>query len=246
MELLSAVEFLTYVALDKNKEYHSPAISAFKSGAHDFFCNQALIKKQVSPKDIPNIKDYFGQLPYSVWIPKKIDNQKELQALELQFLEEFSLMSTNLHTLPLYTGKDGIEVKKLTDLTEILDIWAPLVAQAFGATAEDLQSFVLYLTATPIANKLNFFVAFLHGVPAATTLLIVHADFVAMDWVGTKPTARKQGLGYAITCHALHTIKQSGAKNVLLLATNKSQSLYQKLGFSVVDWYNVYVAKTSR
>jgi hypothetical protein len=239
-----AVKLITYVSLDKSREYHSDSISAFKSGSQYYFCNQAVITAPPTITELVDMKTYLEGHPHSIWTRKGDPAlAQSLLTNGFTFMESFALMSANLSSIAPSYIKEGIEVKELTDLQEILTIWAPIVEQAFETPHKELNTFLLYLQQAPIAPNIRYFVAYLNGVPAATNMLIVHENFVAMDWVGTIPTLRGRGLGSVISCNPLHIIKQSGAKEVLLLACHDAQPIYQKIGFKVVDWYDVYLEK---
>jgi ribosomal protein S18 acetylase RimI-like enzyme len=231
------VPAITYVSLNNPNEFHTESIHAFKSGALCGYCNQALITGPCSTDELQAMHAYFGNLPYTVWTTVQLnEHTQDFRTQELNLL-----MAAKLGTIAPATVKNEITVKELTDTSDIARIWIPLVAPLFGATAAEFATFIAYLQQTSIANKMRYFIALLNGIPAATSMLIVHDDCIAVDWVGTLPAYRRKGLGYAVTCNALHLLKNEGNKPVVLLASAAGEALYKKIGLSVVDQYNVYM-----
>ena len=59
-------------------------------------------------------------------------------------------------------------------------------------------------------------------------------------WIGTiwvSSAARGRGLGKALTNAAIDAADTSGARTLLLVATDAGRPLYERLGFSVQTWY---------
>jgi ribosomal protein S18 acetylase RimI-like enzyme len=231
------VPAITYVSLNNPNEFHTESIHAFKSGALCGYCNQALITNPCNTDELQAMHAYFGTLPYTAWTKIQLnEHTQDFRAQEINLL-----MAAKLGTIAPATVKNEITVRELTDKSDIARIWIPLVAPLFGTTAAEFTRFIAYLQQTSIAKKLHYFIALLNGVPAAASMLIVHDNFIAVDWVGTLPAYRHQGLGYAVTCNALHMLNDNGDKPVVLLSSAAGEALYKKIGLSVVDQYNVYM-----
>jgi ribosomal protein S18 acetylase RimI-like enzyme len=236
------VPAITYVSLNNPTEFHTESIHAFKSGAQYYYCNQALLTGNCNADELHAMHAYFGTLPYTVWTNVHPNDQTQtFLAKEFKLPEPSLLMATKLNTISPAATKSEIEIRELTDKDTITHIWLPLVAEVYGTTTEEFTKFIAYLQQTSIANKLHYFIALFNGIPAATSMLIVHDNVIAVDWVGTLPAYRHKGLGFAVTSNALHLLKNEDTKPVALLATTAGQSLYKKIGLGVVDEYNVYM-----
>jgi GNAT superfamily N-acetyltransferase len=85
-------------------------------------------------------------------------------------------------------------------------------------------------------------VADVDGVVVGTSLVAVHG---ATGWIGTvwvDPAWRRRGLGRALTQATLDAGEVAGARSFLLVATDEGRPLYERLGFEVQTWYQMFEA----
>jgi GNAT superfamily N-acetyltransferase len=64
-------------------------------------------------------------------------------------------------------------------------------------------------------------------------------------WIGTiwvAPTARRRGLGRALTEAAIGAAEEAGCRTLVLVATDEGRPLYEGLGFEVQTWYRTMEA----
>jgi GNAT superfamily N-acetyltransferase len=107
---------------------------------------------------------------------------------------------------------------------------APIVADllrraGFGSTVGRLLD---YPFATPSSGV---FVAEDHGALVGTASV---ASFVDTGWIGAlgvEPSARRRGLGTALTEQCIAWLRERGARTVLLYATDQGRPVYERLGF---------------
>jgi ribosomal protein S18 acetylase RimI-like enzyme len=71
------------------------------------------------------------------------------------------------------------------------------------------------------------------GVARATSGCDVFGDFARVFFVNTEPDWRRQGIGRTMTIRALQAAASSGARRIVLDATDAGASLYAALGFKV-------------
>ena len=81
---------------------------------------------------------------------------------------------------------------------------------------------------------IRVFLADVDGRPAAAAgTWLVGAD-AAIGWVATVPSARRRGLGAAVTARAVDHAFDSGAELAVLEASPSGRPVYERLGFSAV------------
>ncbi|MHB8379503.1 MAG: GNAT family N-acetyltransferase [Acidimicrobiales bacterium] len=74
-----------------------------------------------------------------------------------------------------------------------------------------------------------------NGVPVSCAMSVVAGDAVGIFAVGTVPGARGRGYGSAVTSRALTHGFAAGARFGVLTASSEVQSVYERLGFSVLE-----------
>jgi GNAT superfamily N-acetyltransferase len=70
-----------------------------------------------------------------------------------------------------------------------------------------------------------------HDEPVAKASLLLHAGVAGVYGVATIPEARRQGIGTAMTLHALHMARTLGYSIAVLSPTDMSLQIYRHLGF---------------
>jgi len=78
----------------------------------------------------------------------------------------------------------------------------------------------------------SYYTAYLHGEPVASSLLHCAKGVAGVYWIGTIPAMRRQGIGMAMTWHALQQAKQRGYHWAILQATAPGVPVYRRLGFA--------------
>ncbi|HET9957616.1 MAG TPA: GNAT family N-acetyltransferase [Polyangiaceae bacterium] len=76
---------------------------------------------------------------------------------------------------------------------------------------------------------------------AAAALLFSHS-IAGLYWVGTRPTARRQGFAAACVQHLTNIAFERGARAVVLQASDAGAPLYRRMGFTDLTHYPMYVA----
>ena len=70
----------------------------------------------------------------------------------------------------------------------------------------------------------------------------------SVAWIGTiwvAPSHRRRGLGVALTEAVAAIAADAGAVTLVLVATDRGQRLYERLGFEVQSWYRTFQAPAS-
>jgi predicted GNAT family acetyltransferase len=75
------------------------------------------------------------------------------------------------------------------------------------------------------------FLAWLDDQPVATSSLLLHAGIAGIFGVATVPEARRRGAAAAVTLTALCYARDLGYRVAMLVPSEMSHALYQRLGF---------------
>jgi len=84
------------------------------------------------------------------------------------------------------------------------------------------------------------FVGYLDEQPVCSSALLVTANLAGIYWVGTLASARKRGLGAAITAHAARTGFARGCTAACLQASAMGAPVYRRMGFTTEREYLRY------
>lgn len=113
---------------------------------------------------------------------------------------------------------------------------AAILADDWG----DRRSWFQYVVASPAARGIVAEAG--DGTIVGTSVAAIHGS---VAWIGTiwvRRTARRQGLGAALTRAAMDVADAAGCVSQVLVATSEGRPLYERLGFEVQTWYRTMEA----
>ena len=142
-------------------------------------------------------------------------------------------MSVDLHTLPDHIpGPGNLRIVEVRDLPTLKD-WVTAWGESYHAPEANRQSHQAFRSgqARDAASPYRPFVAYLDDQPVATSELFLGAGVAAVVWVGTVPSARRRGIGAAITTAPLLEARRLGYHIGALTASPLGYPVYQQLGF---------------
>jgi ribosomal protein S18 acetylase RimI-like enzyme len=88
------------------------------------------------------------------------------------------------------------------------------------------------ITQEPVPWQL--YIGYLDQQPVASSMLFMSAGVAGIYSVGTLPSARKRGIGTAMTLHPLLEARQQGYHYAILFASRMGNSVYKRIGFREV------------
>src|SRR5436190_23071869 len=145
------LKYLSFLDLDLTKEKWSENFMACKSDGKLLFANRVFIPHAITQKDLADLKSFFSDLPFTLWL-NKVNNVGKHSVEELGITSKVTLplMQMDLRNLELNIENPDIKVKQLSSRKEILSLWVSLVSEAYNMTAviHEFQKFVSYLLAT--------------------------------------------------------------------------------------------------
>lgn len=87
----------------------------------------------------------------------------------------------------------------------------------------------------------QYFVGRLNGEPVSTSQLFLHAGVAGVYAVATAPSARRQGIGEALTRAALLAGMRRGYHVGILQASAMGQPIYERQGFRALTSFHLYL-----
>lgn len=136
----------------------------------------------------------------------------------------------------------GFKIKAVQGGAERRD-WAWLTCNAFELDA-DVRAAMSDCEAG-IPERLHGdqprYIGYLDGRAIAVSSLVMAAGLAGVYAVATLPEARTRGIGTAMTLHAMAEGKRRGAESAVLQATEMGKPVYEKIGFSTIFDYDLYL-----
>jgi GNAT superfamily N-acetyltransferase len=83
----------------------------------------------------------------------------------------------------------------------------------------------------------RIFVGYLDGEAVATNMLFCGAGVASVYAVATLPSARRRGIGAAITLKPLLDARDEGWRYAVLFSTEEGQPVYRRIGFADTGWH---------
>ena len=126
---------------------------------------------------------------------------------------------------------------------EMLQTWCHTASSGFEMPAfvgEAFHDIFLYLGLS-ISSPVHHYIGYLNGKPVATSTLYPGAGVTGIYDVSTLPKARRQGIGAAMTIHALQDARQRGYRIGILQASQMGLPVYKRIGFKEYCKINLYI-----
>ena len=236
--------------LPKVEILDTPEILRVFTGVPHYAVN-GVLRTQIADADvdarIETILDYFRSrnvpMMWSVSLSTRpADLDRHLQAHGLTHLTTMPGMALDLDRLPASVPlPPGAIVKEVTD-QDTLAHWAEAVSEGFEMPREVID---VWASATSLAGygeqtPLRNFIAYLDGEPVGTSTLFLGGGVAGIYSVTVVPTARRQGIGAAITVAPLRVAQQLGYRIGTLLASEMGASVYRRLGFEEHGTFALY------
>jgi ribosomal protein S18 acetylase RimI-like enzyme len=161
---------------------------------------------------------------------------------ELRLVDELPLMSAQLASLPPgLPAPDGVAVERVRSAND-LRAWAAAYAGAHGYPPDVERAWCGVLASLGLdgASPLRHYVARRGGEPIASATVFLGTGVAGLYCVATPPAWRGQGLGTAVTLHALGDARTAGYDVAVLGAEAPAVNLYRRLGFRPGGVMRVY------
>ncbi|MEV6281650.1 GNAT family N-acetyltransferase [Kribbella sp. NPDC051770] len=133
-------------------------------------------------------------------------------------------------------GPAGLEIREVESEDELV-VWAETLARGFGEGKLEADWVSEIYRREGFGDPWAHYLARLDGEPVATATIFRTGDVAGVYFVMTVPEARRQGIGAAITRHA---VRGSNAQYAVLGASSAGKPVYERLGFRTVGEIRIY------
>jgi ribosomal protein S18 acetylase RimI-like enzyme len=216
--------------------YDDPNMLRFFTGVPFAFCNGVIARQLPSDKIIDETISYFRErnATWEWMVGSNSISDPSPASLEKHGLVlhgESIGMAINLHTMSRdIPSIDSLNIAPASD-DGTLRAWVNTMIEGF-------ESPELYPTFVDLECSLGYhqpsyrrYLGFLNQQPVATSALYLGEKVAGIYCVSTLPTARKLGIGAAITLYALHEALAAGYHIAVLQSTQMGRNVYRRLGF---------------
>jgi ribosomal protein S18 acetylase RimI-like enzyme len=137
-----------------------------------------------------------------------------------------------LHSAPEPSPIAGdIDVRVVSTPEQVLD-YGQVVAEANDDPGESERAGLLFHDRTILVPHISALVAYLDGAPVSCAMTLVSHGVAGVFYVATVESARRRGLGDALTRMAARAGFALGARAAWLGASEMGADLYRRIGFS--------------
>ena len=184
--------------------------------------------------------------PMSWWVTPSTcppDLARRLQAHGLKLEWQDAGMAVDLHNLnESLSTPAGLTIERIEDEATMAD-WIWVFGLGFELDEEALKSYRQLVTSRPPKEHpvSPFYLARLHGEPVAVSALYCDPHIAGLCEVCTIPSARRQGIGAAITLAPLLDARAMGYRIAVLQASPMGEPVYRRLGFTAYCTLDAYV-----
>jgi ribosomal protein S18 acetylase RimI-like enzyme len=220
-------EYLKWITTDAPVGLFNSVFNAQLKSAADI---KALISETVS--------QFTNRERPCVWWVARADQPSDLSnyltAQGGHLIDTIAMMACPLESLPKQGSTPSSIAIENVRVHELLLTWTDIYCRSRGydETATKAWHILLGGLALTPAEPLQHYVGYLDGQPAVCASLFLGAGVAGLFNVTTVPDFRHQGLGRAITLHALVDAQKRGFRIAVLGSEAMAHDLYARLGFT--------------
>lgn len=216
---------------------------AFPAGRRTGFFNAVAILAPTHARDIEAAVRWirgFGQ-PVSLRVREDVEDDEVRAAAEHVGLTRSGWLDPAMILYPIPSAPSapaGLRIETAVPAT--LDSWYAALAASAGVPPT--HPFLRDMLPEDVARDpdIRLVGGFLDGEPVATSVAIRSENAVGVYAVGTAESARRRGIGTAMTWAAIEAGRAWGAKAAILQASEMGEPVYRAMGFRTVAGYVSY------
>ncbi len=163
-------------------------------------------------------------------------------------VEDETGMALDLAALPRDQAMPvGLDIERITDV-QSLRSWVEVVTSSFGCPARVASALHNVHEAAGFGQETPWRLCLgsMEGEPVGTSRVFFGGKVAGVYHVATRPEARRQGVGKAMTSYALRDAQELGYELAVLRAAQRALGIYLQLGFREYCTFSRYVKGTTR
>ena len=182
--------------------------------------------------DTRNISTHWSVSPAT----RPVDLATHLQARGFTQVGVDMNMAIDVQTVQLsLPSRPELVIKEIADL-ETLKIQRDISRIGFDSTLEGAQTYYESYVANGFGEgkPWHHYIAILSNTPIGIASMLLHAGVAGIYGVATLPEVRKQGVGTALTLHAIQEARALGYRVAILAPSHIGLHMYRTIGFQEV------------
>lgn len=227
-----------------------PQALCLTSGLAAADSNKAILRCNAKPNPaiIDELSEKFKKknLPFSWLIPQIKESQGVCQALKNHGLYPHAPLTSMAIALDGHyelSTNAHICIEKVATLETLLQA-GQLIQESYAMTDSAIFAYFKRHVAhflVPEA-RYDYYVAYIDDEIVGCGSVLFGKKFAGIYNIGTKTSARKQGVATKILLTLLQQAQEKEYRHVILTALPAAETLYKKIGFEELVRYNVYVS----
>ena len=223
-------------------------VALYGTGLPSPLFNQVVTDDGASAADVAEAVELLRTrgAPFCLVLRREQDARFRTLARRLSLgLDEETLPGMALEPIPadLATTADGLDIRVVDDAATLRD-HAITAGRGFGIPESVTLAFIgeeLWLRpdATP-------YVGYAGGAPVVTGFSVRTGPTLGVFTIATVPEARGRGFGKAMTSRLIADGAAAGCTVATLQASAMGRPIYERIGFRLVQAYDVYVGRPAR
>jgi ribosomal protein S18 acetylase RimI-like enzyme len=169
---------------------------------------------------------------------RPLDLPRRLLEHGFEHVGDDSGMALDLADLPSADAPPGLRTERLQD-DRLLACWVETMLEAFDLPRTWSAWFEGRCGALSLAAW-SHYLGYLDGQPVATASSFTADGVAGVYNVGTLESARRRGIGLALTHAALEDARARGTRQAVLHASELGYSIYRQLGFRTISRGSLY------
>ena len=183
-----------------------------------------------------NLTNRFHWLISSISTPKELS--KYLENHGFQKGESTRAMAINLKELDQTPSIIGLEINEV-DNPDTIPVWSKTFIIGHGLEAIQEEASKVFNTVGLGGSAIKY-LGLYRSEPVSTSQIFLGREVARLNFVATLPSARRKGMGTAISLAALNKAKEHGYKVAVLYGTEMGYPIYKRLGFKDICTIEIY------
>ncbi len=221
-------------------DYQVGNCSATKTDGKVGRCNRVFNNGPITSTDIQHIKYFFNDVPFT-WVIDEQNKQDQqlLKGSSLVFKGHFPALFLDLEQLVAPRTAD-VTVREIA-IQDDGTTWISIASQNYHYLHNKAEfAKALHFLKNRAQENITFYVGYYKDVPAATSMIVYHGDYVSIHFVGTLEQFRHKGLGRSMIAIPLSIAKDRGYHSAILMSSPEGLPIAKHLGFEEYRTYTIY------